>query len=53
MKDRKLLDTKVVETLNYRIQQEEIGKAVQLIDIHNLTADLLVLDSYVKENLLD
>jgi ferritin len=34
-------------------QQEEIGKAVQLIDIHNLTADLLVLDGYVKENLLD
>lgn len=34
-------------------QTEEIGKAINLIDIHNLTSDKLVLDNYVGENLLD
>ena len=34
-------------------QTEEIGKAVNLIDIYNLTSDKLVLDNYVGENLLD
>lgn len=33
-------------------QQEEIGKVINLLDIHALTGDGLVLDSYVKENLL-
>ena len=33
-------------------QQEEIGKIVNLLDISELTGDGLVLDSYVKENLL-
>ena len=34
-------------------QQEEIGKAINLLDIHALTGDGLVLDSYVGEHLLD
>lgn len=33
-------------------QQEEIGKVVNLLDISELTSDGLVLDSYVKENIL-
>lgn len=33
-------------------QQEEIGKSINLLDIHALTGDGLVLDSYVKENIL-
>lgn len=34
-------------------QSEEIGKAIDLLDIEALTSDKLVLDSYVGENLLD
>ena len=33
-------------------QQEEIGKSINLLDIHALTGDGLVLDQYVGENLL-
>jgi ferritin len=33
-------------------QQEEIGKAINLLDIEKLTADKLILDTYVGENLL-
>lgn len=33
-------------------QQKDIGKAINLLDIHALTGDGLGLDSYVKKNLL-
>lgn len=34
-------------------QQEEIGKAITIIDIAKLTSDMLVLDNYIGENYLD
>ena len=47
-----LLSKKIVDTLNYRIQQEEIGKAVTNLDILKLSTDMLIIDHYVGDKLL-
>ena len=52
MDKSKLLNRSIVDALNYRIQQEEIGKAITNLDILKLSSDMLVIDHYIGDKLI-